>query len=254
MSLRDHKKGIRRTLIVIIVIIALAFGLLFSGCLFGPRCSFFGPRGIDQQGIGNYLIQKYGNIHYTVTDYRGGIWWNGNTVLTAKITDGPYQGDTFNVIATADNLGNPTYQDSYYGFLIQNQFEAMIQQVADKYFKHSIALVAFGDFSGDVSPSMSLQQVMASGKMADNEIYLYVDAADFTQNSQLNKDLFNQQTNAFGTAWSQESNQSSVYASAVSEKTLKHLSQDPNFGVQVNSSKKLKIYSYYALTNDSDVD
>jgi hypothetical protein len=254
-----HEKGIRRALIAVGIVISLAFSLLFSGCLFGPRCSFFGPRGCDEQGMENYLTQKYGDVHYTVTNYKAGFGWSGNPMLTAKITDGPYKGYGFEVIVDADNLGNPIYQDSYYHFLIENQYRAMIKQVANGYFKHYVVSIGFEDFAGDVSPSMTVEQVLTSGKMANNDVALYVDVADFTQNGKFDKNLFRKQTDAFGTAWcqasnqslvnSQTSNESTVSATAVSGKTLKKLSQDPDYPTAVEDSPKLIIYEHIAGTN-----
>jgi hypothetical protein len=244
VNLRAHKKAIRRT-IILVVVLALVASLVFSlrGCLFGPDSWFFPLKGVSQQDIENYLTQKYGDIHYKVTDFGGGMRWSGYNELKAKITDGEFKGDTFDAKVVENDDGSISYQDSYYALLIEKPFEAMVQQVADRYFKHSIALVGFEDFAADVGPSMTLQQVMASGKMAHNDISFYAGATEFTQKGQFNKSLFDQQLHNFAKAWSQISNQSSIWASAVSSKTLKKLRQDPDYQVQVDASQKLTIYS-----------
>jgi hypothetical protein len=250
VNLRAHKKAIRRT-IILVVVLALVASLVFSlrGCLFGPDSWFFPLKGVSQQDIENYLTQKYGDIHYKVTDFGGGMRWSGYNELKAKITDGEFKGDTFDAKVVENDDGSVSYQDNYYGFLIQPQYEAMIKQVADKYFKNCIALVAFEDFPASVGPSTTLEQTMQSGQMAHNYVYIYTYDGNPAQNGQCNKTLIDQQTAAFAKTWNAISNRSLVETDVVSKKIFDRLIKNPGYEDEI-SSKNLIIYEKAVNLND----
>jgi hypothetical protein len=168
-----------------------------------------------QQQIENHLKQKYGDIQYTIFNFAPyNAFDHTYNELSAYLPNGNYNNDSFDAKLFTDG-GTNAFQDSYYGLIIRTQFEEMIQKAADKYFKHSKAYTDYEDFPDEVTATTPLEQVLSEGKMAHNDINLYIDAEDYYKEKVFNEKKFDKDVQAFAEFWNNTCKTSKIWGMAI---------------------------------------
>jgi hypothetical protein len=170
-----------------------------------------------QQQIEDHLKQKYGDIQYTIFNFAPyNAFDHTYNELSAYLPGGDSTYDGFDAKLFTDGGAN-AFQDSYYGIIIRTQFEAMAQQVADKYFKHSKVFTTYDDFPDDVTATTPLEQVLSEGKMAHNFVDVYVDSSDYMAKGKINKKAVKRDTEKFAEEWKDNCSRSAITGWAITK-------------------------------------
>jgi hypothetical protein len=194
-----------------------------------------------QQQIEDHLRQKYGEIQYTIFNFAPyNAFDHTYNELSAYLPGGDSTYDGFDAKLYTDG-GTNAFQDSYYGIIIRTQFESMIQQVADKYFKHSKAYTTYEDFPDDVTATTPLEQVLSEGKMAHNTVRLYVDANEYQDDGNFDKQRFEKDLQSLATAWKDTCHASEVRGMLIKEETYQALTNRSYMTYIGNNFEKLII-------------
>lgn len=210
---------------------------MFTGCSFNGR-----------DKIEAHLQQKYGQIDYSVITFKPNSFSQSYDELSAYLPGGDQTYDGFDAKLFTTN-GQDSYQDSYYGFFIRDQFEAMIKQVADKYFKDCKVYTTYEDFPDDVTPTMTLDQVLAQGKMAHNTVSLFLDASDFYKQGKYDSADFDKALNEFTKAWEQICNRSALNSYVLSQTTYDNLLNRDDIS-KIPDSSSAVLDGKYKVLND----
>jgi hypothetical protein len=210
--------------------------------------------GDAQQQIEDHLRQKYGDIQYTIFNFAPyNAFDHTYNELSAYLPGGDYANDGFDAKLYTDG-GTNDFQDSYYGIIIRTQFEAMIQQVADKYFKFSKVFTFYQDFPDDVSATASLTQVLAQGKMAHNDVYLYINSASYISKGSIDKKTFEDDVQAFANAWKSICSASAISGMAITEQGYDNLKKRDDMTYIDNNFNKLILDSKDISFSDWSID
>lgn len=122
----------KKILSIILLTILL---LCMCGCSINDESSSKSKEDLFVEQAEKHLKQKYPELEYTLGDVQFGTMWDDpDDTIEVTIENGKYEGRTFQIRRYKSAEHNVVLEDDYFGYLVRDDFENLINKYAQKYF------------------------------------------------------------------------------------------------------------------------